>query len=293
MRNSGSAIFALRSSTAIFDSPSCDLGWRRRPASPLSPRPTTGREGEGGLSPRRLLLRLLGGLTGVVELDQLVDFEGGEPVPGVLAVLVLVERPEELAGPEWRDPQAFGEILGLIRALFVPLLVLRLALRLLRLFDLRLRRLHLLLFDLRHVRRPLHLRLDLGEIDVLSPLRPTLDVRHLDRPPSILRVPPLRYQYYGGWRVVFKGVRPKKISTNFDTYAYPNDCSPRERQTWIAWVASFVTQHSFAQHTRSPRTCVRSFYSNVCSKRTSVRSYMCLDPVWPLGWLRCGGGAPG
>src|SRR5690606_22546997 len=97
-----------------------------------------------------------------------------EPVPGVLAVLVLVERPEELAGPERRDPQAFGEILGPIRALFVSLLVLRLALRLLRLFDLRLRRLRLLLFDLRHVRRPLHLRLDLGEIDVLSPLRPTL-----------------------------------------------------------------------------------------------------------------------
>src|SRR5690606_30020025 len=216
MRNSGSAIFALSSSRVIFDSPSCDLGWRRRPAIPLSPRPTTGREGEGGLSPRRLLLRLLVGLTGVVELDQLVDFEGGEPVPGVLAVLVLVERPEELAGPERRDPQAFGEILGLIRALFVPLLVLRLDLRLLRLFALRLRRLHLLLFDLRHVRRPLHL--DLGEIDVLSPLRPTLDVRHLDRPPSILgRVPPPRYQYYGGWRVVFKGVRPKKISTNFDT----------------------------------------------------------------------------
>src|SRR5690606_30644951 len=122
MRNSGSAIFALSSSRVIFDSPSCDLGWRRRPAIPLSPRPTTGREGEGGLSPRRLLLRLLVGLTGVVELDQLVDFEGGEPVPGVLAVLVLVERPEELAGPERRDPQAFGEILGPIRALFVPLL---------------------------------------------------------------------------------------------------------------------------------------------------------------------------
>src|SRR5690606_6047667 len=45
--------------------------------------------------------------------------------------------------------------------------------------------------------------------------------------------------------------------------------------------------HSFA-----PNLC--SFvYSNVCSKRTSVRSYMCLDRRLALGWFRCGGCVPG
>src|SRR5690606_38393198 len=80
------------------------------------------------------------------------------------------------------------------------------------------------------------------------------------------RVPPLRYQYYGGWRVVFKGVRPKKfrqISTPTLTRTIVLPVSARR--------GSPGSPRS-EPNTRSPSTLVRPEPVFVRFIRTFVRS---------------------